>query len=374
MTKQIPFIDLQTQYQAYKKDIDAGIQDVLDKSQYIMGPAISELETGLTRFLDNPTAESIACSSGTDALLLALMAYDIGPGDEVITTPFTFIATVEVISFLGATPVFVDITEDDYNIDVTQLEAAITPNTKAIMPVSLYGQVADMDEINAIAAKHNIPVIEDAAQSFGATYKGKRSCTLSEIGCTSFFPAKPLGCYGDGGLIVINNNPELAKKIRALMVHGQTDRYVHPLIGINARMDTIQAAVLNAKLSHYQDEIDKRQAIGKTYTDALADIVTTPSIQPGRDSVYAQYSIQVENRDAFQATLKAAGIPTAVHYPVPVHMQEAYHHLGHSADSFPVAKKVSEHIVSLPMSPFLSAEDQTHIIQTIQKYNEKQSA
>jgi UDP-2-acetamido-2-deoxy-ribo-hexuluronate aminotransferase len=333
-----------------------------------MGPEIAELEDALAGYVG--AGYCIAVGSGTDALLLALMAYEIGPGDEVITTPFTFIATGEVIALLGANPVFVDIDPKTYNIDPALIEAAITPNTKAIMPVSLYGQCADMDAINAIAARHELPVIEDAAQSFGALYKGRRSCALSTVSATSFFPSKPLGCYGDGGAIFTDDDA-IAKICKELRVHGQDRRYHHPRIGINARMDSIQAAVLLAKLPVFEEEVEARERIGKRYTalieEAFADVeperrVTAPYVEPHNRSVYAQYTVEVPDREHIQAALAERGIPTAVHYPVPLHLQPAFAFLGEPEGSFPAAERATAHVASLPMHPYLNDTQQTEIV------------
>jgi len=359
----IPFIDLQKQYRKYKKEIDKEIFDVLDSSQYIGGEKISTLEEELAKFTGSKRA--IVCSSGTDALLLSLMALDIKKGDEVITTPFTFIATAEVIALLGAKAVFVDIDEKTYNIDVKKIEEKITQNTKAILPVSLYGQPADMDEINLIAKKYNLKVIEDGCQSFGATYKDKKSCNLSDIGCTSFFPSKPLGCYGDGGA-VFTNDEELATKIKMLLNHGQNERYKHKYIGINGRLDAIQAAVLLVKLKYFNEEVEQREEIGKRYTKLLKDSdIITPYVKNDRNSVYAQYSIRVKNRDKVISRLNEQGIPTAVHYPMPLHLQECFGYLGYKEGDFEVAEKVSKEIMSLPMSPFLDKKDQDKIIEVL---------
>jgi len=357
----INFIDLQAQYQAYKSEIDIEIRKVLDSSQYIGGAQLNELSETLAKYTG--AKYCIPCSSGTDALLIALMAYDIGAGDEVITTPFTFIATAEVIAFLGAKPVFVDIDETTYNIDPKLIEAKITNKTKAIMPVSLYGQPADMDEINAIAKKHNIPVIEDACQSFGAEYKGKKSCNLSEIGCTSFFPSKPLGCYGDGGAIFTSDSA-LYEKMKSIANHGQTERYIHKYVGINGRLDTIQAAVLNVKMRYFQDEVKKREKIGQRYTGLLKESVTTPVVKEDRTSPYAQYSVRVKDRDAVMKRLNAAGVPTAVHYPMPLYRQEAIV-CDQKPGEFPVTERVSSEIMSLPMSPFLTEEEQDFVVKTL---------
>ena len=360
----IDFANLNQQYLLYKEEIDAAIQQVLDSSKYIMGPQIQELEKKLTQFTN--AGHCIVCSSGTDALQLSLMALDIGPGDEVITTPFTFIATAEMIAHVGARPVFVDIDETTYNIDPGLVEQAITDKTRAILPVSLYGQPADMDKINELAVRHNLPVIEDAAQSFGATYKGRLSCNLSELGCTSFFPAKPLGCYGDGGA-VFTSNEDLATKIKALRIHGQNMRYRHKYLGIGGRLDTIQAAVLLAKFKHYPEEIKKRQKVASIYRELLGDLVVTPKIKDDRTSVWAQYSIRLKNRGMVQDGLKQAGIPTAVHYPMPLHLQECFNYLNHHLGDFPVAEAVSEEIMSLPMNPFLTRQEQEYIAGTLRK-------
>ena len=357
----INFIDLQGQYQKYKQEIDKEIKDVLDSSVYIMGSKVTRLEKELSLFVG--TKHAIACSSGTDALLLSLMALDIKSGDEVITTPFTFIATAEMIAFIGAKPVFVDIDERTYNMDTSKIEKAITSKTKAIIPVSLFGQIADMDRINEIAKKHNLKVIEDAAQSFGAEYKGKKSCNLSDIGTTSFFPAKPLGCYGDGGA-VFTNDDELASKMRILLNHGQTKKYIHSHIGFNGRLDAIQAGILSVKLKYYDDEINKRQDIAKKYNKSLKNI-TIPFVQDDDLSVWAQYCIRVKNRDEIIKKCEAKGVPTGVYYPIPLHLQDVFNHLGYKQGDFPITEKVSKDIIALPMSAFLTNEEQSYIIEVI---------
>jgi UDP-2-acetamido-2-deoxy-ribo-hexuluronate aminotransferase len=360
------FIDLKKQYLTYKDEIDAQMQDVVDSCAFIMSPKVNEIETKLAQFTNTPHA--IACASGTDALLLALMAYDIKPEDEVITTPFSFIASSEMISFLGAKPVFVDIDAVTYNINPSLIRSAITPKTKGIIAVDIFGQCADFDAINAIAKDHNLFVIEDAAQSLGATYKNKPAGSLSETACTSFFPAKPLGCFGDGGM-VFTHNERLYEIIRSLRLHGQgKERYEHSRIGINARFDSLQAAVLLAKWDHFPEEIDKRQTIADYYTQRLRDIVKTPHILKDNLSVFAQYSIQAERRDALQAYLKERDIPTAIHYPKPLHAQKAFAYLGYSKSDFPIAVNLSEKIISLPMHPFLTREEQDHIIDNIQYF------
>lgn len=354
----IDFANLGLAYQEYKEDIDIAISQVIDNSNFIMGSAVLELEEGLSDFVG--VKHSISCSSGTDALLLAMMGLNIQPGDEIITTPFTFIATAETIAFLKAKPVFVDIDEETYNIDCSKIESVITKKTKAIIPVSIFGQPSNMDTINEIAKKYNLPIIEDAAQSFGATYKGNKSCNLSTIACTSFFPAKPLGCFGDGGA-VFTNDDELATKIKSLRLHGQTKRYVHQYIGIGGRLDTIQAAVLNVKLKHYQKDIEKRQQIAAAYSEKLKDYVITPHVKHDRTSVWAQYSIRIEKRNEVQSKLKSLGIPTAVHYPVPLHLQECFNYLGGKRGDFPVSEKISNEILSLPMNPYLTKTEINHI-------------
>ncbi len=361
----INFIDLQAQYRAYKEEIDREVDEVMATAQFIGGPKLQKLEKDLAAYTG--TQHAVGCSSGTDALLLSLMALDIRPGDEVITTPFTFIATAEVIAFLGAKSVFVDIDETTYNIDAALIEDAVTERTKAIIPVSLYGQCADMDAVNAVAAKHGLPVIEDACQSFGAEYKGKKSCNLSTIGCTSFFPSKPLGAYGDGGAIFTSDDA-LAAKLRMLLNHGQNERYRHKLIGINGRLDAIQAAVLNVKLAHFDDEVAARQRIGAAYSEKLAGAnVITPKVMDDRTSVYAQYSVRVKNRETLARALNEKGIPTAVHYPMPLHLQEAFAPLGYKRGDFPVSERVSDEIMSLPMSPYLTEEQQDYIVAALKE-------
>lgn len=360
----IPFIDLKTQYQAIKPQIDTAIHRVLDHGQYIMGPEVKELEDKLATYTD--AKHCITCASGTEALLMSLMALGIGPGDEVITPPFTFVATVEVIVLLGAKPVFVDVEPDTGNINAELIEAAITPRTKAIMPVSLYGQTADMDAINTVAAKHgNLPVIEDAAQSFGATYKGRKSCNLSTIGCTSFFPSKPLGCYGDGGAIFTNDDA-LAQAMREIRVHGQSQRYVHTRVGVGGRMDTIQCAVVLAKLERFEWEVQQRHEIGQRYNQLL-DQAGIARIQqrPDRTSVFAQYTVMVPSREELQKRLTQAGIPTAVHYPVPLNQQPAYKHLC-CPDCTPVAQKLAKQVMSLPMSADLNEVGLSKVVKAVE--------
>lgn len=364
--KQIDFIDLKTQQDAIRPALEKNLHRVLHHGQYIMGPEVKQLEDKLATYAG--AKHCITASSGTDTLLIAMMALGIGPGDEVITTPFTFVATGEMIALLGATPVFVDIDPKTYNIDPALIEAAITPKTKAIMPVSLYGQCADMDAINVIANKHRLPVIEDAAQSFGATYKGRKSCALSTIGSTSFFPSKPLGGYGDGGALFTDDD-DLAKAMREIRVHGQDRRYHHPRIGINGRFDTLQAAVLLAKMERFEWEVEQRQKIGADYTAMLATqcpSVQVPHIEPYNTSVYAQYSILVSDRDVVAKRLNEMGIPTAVHYPVPLNKQPAYQSTC-GGQATPVSDEVAGKVMSLPMGPDLSVVDQRRIIEALRQ-------
>jgi len=359
VTDKLDFIDLKTQYAALKDRIAARMQAVLDHGQYIMGPEVKELEQRLAAF--SGAKHCITVSSGTEALLIALMALELKPGDEVITTPFSFAATAEVIVLLGATPVFVDIEPGTCNIDWRGIEAKITPRTRAIMPVSLYGQVADMDEINAVAARHgNIPVIEDAAQSFGASYKGRRSCNLSSFGCTSFFPSKPLGCYGDGGAIFTSDDA-LAQACREIRVHGQSARYTHTRIGVGGRMDTLQCAVVLAKLERFEWELQRRREIGARYADLLAGSgVELLTVRADRDCVWAQYTVFVDERARVQAALQEQGIPTAVHYPKPLHQQPAFAARCRS-DGCAESLRAAGRVMSLPMSADLSAGDQERV-------------
>lgn len=367
MTKAIQFIDLKTQYASMKEAIDARIHRVLDHGQYIMGPEVRELEQALEHYTE--AKHCITVASGTEALLIALMALGVKPGDEVITTPFTFVATAEVIALLGAVPVFVDIQSDTCNIDPHCIEAAITPKTKAIMPVSLYGQVADMDEINAIAARHgNIPVIEDAAQSFGSVYKGRKSCNVSTIGCTSFFPSKPLGCYGDGGAIFTADDG-LAQAMREIRVHGQERRYFHTRIGVGGRMDTLQCAVVLAKLDRFETEVEQRILAGARYLNLLKSLpgVTPLAVREDRTCVWAQFTVQAKNRENLLNHLKESGIPTAVHYPVPLHHQPAYQGLFRAAGNLSNAEAAAARVFSLPMDPYIEISSQERIVTALAK-------
>lgn len=358
------FIDLKNQYQQLKPQIDAAIQRVLDHGQYILGPEVAELEEKLVAYTGAKYCISVA--NGTDALQIAQMALGVGPGDEVITPGFTYIATAETVALLGAKPVYVDIDPRTYTLDPSLLEAAITPRTKAIIPVSLYGQCADYDAINAIAVKHGIPVIEDAAQSFGATYKDRKSCNLTTIACASFFPSKPLGCYGDGGAIFTNDG-ELAKIMRQIARHGQDRRYHHVRVGVNSRLDTLQAAILLPKLAVLDQEMDLRQLVAQRYTHLLSSLcdsdktvtINTPYIEPCSQSAWAQYTICIEQRERVQEYLKQAGIPTAVHYPIPLNKQPA---VADTHAQLPIGDRVAAEVLSLPMGPLLSKQDQDRVV------------
>jgi UDP-2-acetamido-2-deoxy-ribo-hexuluronate aminotransferase len=357
----IDFVDLKSQYAALRETINARIQKVLDHGQYIMGPEVKELEERLAAYTG--ARHCVTVASGTEALLISMMALGLKAGDEVITTPFTFAATVETIVLLGAVPVFVDIEPDTCNIDASLIEAAITPRTKAIMPVSLYGQCADMDAINAVAARHgNIPVIEDAAQSLGATYQGRKSGNLSTLGCTSFFPSKPLGCYGDGGAIFTNDDA-LAQACREIRVHGQSGRYHHTRVGVGGRMDTLQCAVVLGKLERFEWEIAQRKANGERYAERLAGAagVQRLAVRPDRDCVWAQYTVFVEQRAMLQQVLAAQGIPTAVHYPKPLHHQPAYAHFA-APGACALSVAAAERVMSLPMSADLDAGSMERVV------------
>ena len=360
----IDFANLKLQYQTYKDKIDDNIQAILNKSNYILGEEVDILEKELQSFTGAKYA--ISCSSGTDALLLALMAIDIQPDDEIITTPFTWISTAEMMALIKAKPVFIDIEPDTYNMDANLIEAAISKKTKAIMPVSLYGQPADMDAIQAIADKHNLKVIIDGAQSFGSTYNNKTDSNLGDISTTSFFPSKPLGCYGDGGA-VFTNNEEYANKIKLLRVHGQNKRYHHKYIGIGGRLDTMQAAILLAKLPYFKKELKDRQKVADHYTSGLSKILQTPVIKPNRSSAWAQYTIRVHNREALQIKLKENGIPTSVFYPIPLHLQECFQYLGHQQGDFPISEKASNEVMSIPMNAFLTDDQINYVINKVRE-------
>ncbi|GGI79941.1 DegT/DnrJ/EryC1/StrS family aminotransferase [Legionella impletisoli] len=358
------FIDLKAQSNRIEQRLIERFKTVLNHGAFIMGPEIPELEQSLAKYVG--VEHALAVSSGTDALLIALMALDVKAGDEVITTPFSFFATAEVIALLGAKPVFVDINESTYNIDASQIEAAITPKTKAIMPVSLYGQCADFDEINTIAKRHNLPVIEDGAQSFGATYKGNQSCGLTTIGCTSFFPSKPLGCYGDGGAC-FTNDAELARRMNEIRTHGQSKRYYHTSLGINGRLDTIQAAILLEKLALFPEEVQLRQEVAERYQTLLPKAIKKQNILAHNASVYAQYTIEVPNREYVQSQLNDRGIPTAVHYPVGLHEQPIFKTLYPGEQQFPKTERAASRVMSLPMHPYLTLEDQKKVCTALEE-------
>jgi UDP-2-acetamido-2-deoxy-ribo-hexuluronate aminotransferase len=365
------FIDLKTQYRRIKPSVDARIARVLEHGAYVMGPEVAEIEQLLAGYVG--TRHCVSVASGTDALMIALMALEIGPGDEVVTAPFTFFASAEVIALVGATPVFVDVDPRTYNLDPQQLEAAITPRTRAVLPVSLYGQCADLDAINAVAARHGLPVVEDAAQSFGATYRGRRSGALSLIGATSFFPSKPLGAYGDGGAL-FTDDERLAQLMREIRLHGQDRRYHHPRLGLTGRLDSIQAAVLLAKMEVFEDEVAARVRLGARYSELLGEAfadapqrIGTPYVEPFNTCVYAQYTIEVDDRDGFEARMKGLGVPTAVHYPLPLHLQPVFAHLGLGAGRFPVSEAAARRVVSLPMHPYLTDAQQRQVVQAVRQ-------
>lgn len=347
------FCDLHRQYIEYKNEIDAAIAGVIEKTAFINGPDIKLLENELASF--SGASHAIACSSGSDAISIALLAMDVEPGDEILCPAFTFIATGTMISIVGAKPVFVDVDPVTFNLDPEKIEEKITSRTKGIIAVSLYGQCADFDKINAIAEKHGLWVLEDGAQSFGAEYKGKRSCTLTNIATSSFFPAKPLGCYGDGGA-VFTSDPEIAEKISMIRNHGQEKRYHHKMIGVNGRMDTLQAAILRVKLKYFANEIKQRNRVADSYSELLENVVETPVVLDDNLSVWAQYTIRTDQRDELREKLSKDDIPTAVHYPMPLPRQEAFAHL-EQGDDFPVSNKLSERVMSLPMHPFLTYDE-----------------
>jgi UDP-2-acetamido-2-deoxy-ribo-hexuluronate aminotransferase len=359
---EINFANLQLQYQKYKDNIDSNIQAILNKSNYILGEEIDVLEQELKNFTG--AKHAITCSSGTDALLLAIMSLDLQPDDEIITTPFTWISTAEMMALIKIRPVFVDIEPDTYNINANLIEAAITSKTKAIMPVSLYGQPADMDVIQAIADKYNLKVIIDGAQSFGSTFNNKTDSNLGEISVTSFFPSKPLGCYGDGGA-VFTNNDDYAKKIKMLRIHGQNRKNQHEYIGIGGRLDTIQAAILLAKLPYFFKELTSRNKVAQFYTKNLQNVLPTPVIKSNRSSSWAQYTIRVKNRDLVQKKLKDKSIPTAVYYPTPLHLQECFKYLNYKKGIFPEAERASNEVLSIPMNAFISNTELAYITQNL---------
>jgi UDP-2-acetamido-2-deoxy-ribo-hexuluronate aminotransferase len=356
------FIDLQEQYRRYGVEIQARLRRVFEHGQFIMGPEVAELEEALAGYVG--VRHCISAASGTDSLEMALRALGVGPGDEVITVPFTWISTAEVILLVGAKPVFVDIEPSTFNLDITRLEDAITPRTRAILPVSLFGQMPDYDSINVIAARHNVPVIEDGAQSFGARQNGRASCGVTLVGSTSFFPAKPLGCYGDGGAL-FTDDEELAGRMQAIRNHGGIKRHEHWLLGMNGRFDTLQAAALLAKLPHFEQEVSERGRLGAIYSERLRTLCEVPAVAPGNTHVYAQYTIRVPERDQLAAKLKARGIPTAVYYPKCLHEQKVFEGLGYGPGDFPTAEKASREVLSLPMHPFLTEADQGRVVEAV---------
>jgi UDP-2-acetamido-2-deoxy-ribo-hexuluronate aminotransferase len=358
----IPFVDLKAQYRALEGEIGSAIDRVLEHGQFILGPEVAEMEQALADYAG--TAHCIAVASGTEALLISLMALGIGPGDEVIVPAFTFAATAEVVLLVGATPVLVDIELDTCNIDPSAIEGAITERTRAIMPVSLYGQPADMAEINAMASRHDLAIIEDAAQSFGATYGNRRSCALSTIGCTSFFPSKPLACYGDGGAM-FTDDADIAQASREIRVHGQSGRYHHTRIGLGGRMDTLQCAIVLAKLKRFEWEIERRITIGNRYNQLFDEReIRRVAQRPDRTSVFAQYTILVENRDRVADGLRAGGIPTAVHYPAPISAQPAYRDRCIYGE-LPCSDLAASQVLSLPMHADLDEQTQDRIVEEV---------
>ncbi len=358
------FVGIQSQYKSYKQEIDQAIHTVLDEGNFIMGKQVYRLEEVLASYVG--VKHCITVSSGTDSLQIALMALGIGPGDEVITVPFTWISTAEAIAIIGAKPVFVDIDPETYLIDLVKMEEAITSKTKAILPVSLFGQMPDYTALNAIADKYGLPVLEDAAQSFGALQKGQLSCGMTTIGSTSFFPTKPLGCYGDGGALFTNDD-QLAAKMRAIRTHGGEQRDHHLYLGLNGRLDTLQAAILEVKFAHLPKELQIRQFLGFRYSTLLKDSCITPKIIPGHTHVYAQYTIRVPERDALMERLKIKGIPTRIYYPKCIHEQPAFAYLGYGENSLPEAEKACREVLSLPMHPCLTFEEQDQVIQAIKE-------
>ncbi|RKY75344.1 transcriptional regulator [candidate division KSB1 bacterium] len=363
---QVQQMDLVTQYKQLKTEIDDAIQKVLDSGHFILGEAVKEFEQTMANYIG--IKHAIGCASGTDALQLAMMAYDFQPQDEIISTPMTFVATIEVMKLLGLKPVFVDIDPKTYCIDPAQIEEKITEKTKAIVPVHLYGQCADMDPINEIARKHNLKVIEDCAQAIGATYKGRKSCTLGDVGCLSFFPSKNLGAYGDGGM-VLTNDDQIAQKLRMLRVHGAESKYRHIFLGINSRLDSIQAAILNVKLKYLDGWNEKRRQVAAKYTGLLKDSdVIVPYTAPYNVHTYHQYTIQVKDRKRLQEYLKTKGIATGIHYPVPLHLQPAFKELGYKEGDFPVSEQVSSQVLSLPMYPELPEEHVHYVAMEIKNF------
>jgi len=359
------FVDLQSQFAAYEPEIRREMEDVLQGARFIMGPKGSELEKRLADYVE--AKHAIGCSSGTDALVLALMAYGVKAGDEIVTTPFTFVATAEAVMLVGAKPVFVDIDPVTYNICTDRIEEAVTRKARGIIAVGLYGQCPEMEAILSIAREFGLFVIEDGAQSFGAERNGRRSCGWPHVGTTSFFPSKPLGCYGDGGM-VFTSDDGVADRVRGLRNHGQWERYRHRAIGINGRLDDLQAAVLLGKFPRFPDEVSARATMGERYSERLGDVVGVPAVAPGNTHVFAQYTIRTPRRDDLVAHLRENEIPTAVHYPIPLHQQEAFHGLGYGKGDFPESEAAAREVVSLPMSAFLSEADQDEVIRQVRRF------
>jgi dTDP-4-amino-4,6-dideoxygalactose transaminase len=362
----LQMVDVVGQYQTIKTDVDAAVHRVLDSGQFILGREVGELESAIAEYVG--VRHALGCASGTDALQIALMALGIGPGDEVISTPFTFVATAETIGIVGATPVYVDIDPKTFNIDPAKIERAITPRTRAIIPVHLYGQPADMDPIMEIARRRGLVVIEDAAQALGASYQGRKVCSLGHIGCISFFPSKNLGCFGDGGMVT-TNDPELDAKMRIIAAHGSKIRYYHDVLGINSRLDTIQAAILNVKLKHLDRWNTARQQAAARYTALLAAVpVTPPAVDSRGVHIFHQYTLRAPRRDALAASLKEAGIPHAVYYPVPLHLQKAFASSGNKRGDFPITEQAAAEVISLPMHTELSEEQQRFVTDAIARF------
>lgn len=366
--KNIQMVDTKSQYQKIKAEVDKAIHDVIDSTQFIQGPAVKKFEENAAKYLN--AKHAIGCASGTDALQIAMMALNVQPGDEILTTPFTFVATTETIAILGAIPVYVDIDPETYNIDVTKIEAKITLKTKAIMPVHLYGQPCDMDPIMEIAKKHNLYVIEDAAQAMGAKYKDKMICTIGDIGCISFYPSKNLGAFGDGGMITTNDDA-LAEKIRMIISHGSKKKYYHETLGVNSRLDSIQAAILDIKLKYLDEYCGARYNAAMKYNEKFKGIFETPYIMPGSKHIFHQYSIRVKNRDKMMEFLRSHGIPSMIYYPVPLHMQEAYKY-DYKPGDYPVSEEIAKDIISLPMHTELTDEQIDFISSKVIEFNSLQ--
>lgn len=359
-------VDVVGQYQKIKPEIDAAVHRVLDSGQFVLGKEVGEFECQVAGYVG--TRYAVGCASGTDALQIAMMALGIGPGDEVITTPFTFVATAEMVALLGARPVYVDIDPKTFNIDPTRIEAAITSKTKAIIPVHLFGQSADMDPIVEVARRHGIRVIEDSAQALGASYKGRKVCTFGDVACISFFPSKNLGAFGDAGMVVCND-PELYEKLRMIIVHGSRVRYQHEILGVNSRMDTIQAAILNVKLRHLENWNSARQRFATRYDELLAGTpVVCPFVMPACTHIFHQYTLRVPRRDALSSFLKEKGIAHAIYYPIPLHLQKAFASWGNKKGDFPVTEQACDEVLSLPMHTELTEEQQAFISQAVKEF------